>query len=45
MIQVEGWKGYREKVGTDTGRRLDRIQGEDWKGYKEKVGKYTRRRL
>ena len=37
VIQEEDWNAYKEKVGTDTGRRLDRIQGEGWIGYREKV--------
>ena len=44
-IRGEGCKGYEEKVGMDTGKRLKRIRGEGWKGYGEKVGKDTVRRL
>ena len=29
-IKGEGWRGYREKDGEDTGRRMERIQGEGY---------------
>ena len=38
-LQGEGWRGYREKDGEDTGRRMVRIHGEGWRGYMEKDGK------
>ena len=27
-IEEEGWRGYREKDGEDTGRGMEKIQGE-----------------
>ena len=44
-IRGEGWGGYREKDGEDTGRRMDRVQGEGWREYRVKDEEDTGRMM